>query len=144
MCFDNDCEWTCEVCETDYGDASVACKCDECGAKIAAGEYRVHVHQQEYECCRLCEDGDEDHDKCNYGEAYDYDCCENCSKFLKAIADREKREGCPSYAQQPSLGGLYEEIGERDDAAAYAYEAVQMFPELVDFEPLTDFLKTDL
>ena len=57
MCFYNDdFDWYAEVCRTVEGTDGRATRCIECGAKIAAGEWRRHLEQIEHECCQICED----------------------------------------------------------------------------------------
>lgn len=162
MCFYNDYDWFAEVNETTEGPATAATKCDECGAKIAVGEWRKHVHQQEHECCQICEDdcsGDfiapEDRSElgtdgkpigehvCQYGETCEYDRCEACDKMIRAVIAREKREGCPANAQQPNLFTLWEELYEHGDRREYATEAVAMFPELASNQNIAYLLERE-
>ena len=154
MCFYNeDCEWTASITDVTEGIADTAVKCDECCKPIAPGEWRRHVYQQEYEDCQTCENDEcecltfrgMEHrcqcDKPNYGETFDYDCCERCNKVIRAVEEREKREGCPSYAQRPALMGLWDEVGDHDDAEEYAKAAIAMFPELATDDKVLSLLE---
>lgn len=162
MCFYNDYDWTASVTETNDGPADAECRCDECGAKIAVGQWRKHVYQQEHECCQICEDNESseyvaagnyddaveaarllDGHACNYGETCDYNRCESCDKVLRAVKAREEREGCPPNARQPALFTMWEELGEHGDAKAYAQEAVSMFPELAGNRHVVRLLASD-
>jgi len=158
MCFDNDHDWYASLSEDTTGPATESQRCDECRTKSAIGETCRRIYQQEHEECRICENdcsdefidrgemekllGTEDdewarsqietlHDhKHDYGETYEYYCCEACDKVRRAVVAREKQEGCPNDSQQPALGELWEALGEHDDRAEYAKHALAMFPEL--------------
>lgn len=159
MCFDTgDYDWCASVTEKTPSDSGKACRCDECGRDIAENEWRLAIHQQEHDSCQICEDefsdefisreemesevadGDEewaqnqikflDEHKHDYGETFDYVRCRGCDHFLKAIEDREAKEGCPPDARQPYLCALREEMSEHYQARDYADHAVAMFPDL--------------
>jgi len=130
MCFYNDdYDWIASVQKSTIGTAQKKTQCHECSRWIYPGEWIKHIFQQEYESCVDCDDGDSDceHD---YGETFDYYRCKSCEKILRGIKAVEEREGCPAYAQQPSLGGLWEELQEHSAAPEYAREALAMYPEL--------------
>jgi len=167
MCFYNDYDWCASLSEDTTGPATEPLRCDECSAEIKIGDICRHIYQQEHEECRICEDdcseefidrgemekllGTEDdewarsqletlHDhKHDYGETYEYYCCEACDKVRRAVVDREKIEGCPSDAQQPALGELWDALEEHDDGHLYADHAIAMFPELAGNERLGRF-----
>ena len=140
MCFYNDdFDWYAEVCRTVEGTDGRATRCIECGAKIAAGEWRRHLEQIEHECCQICEDDcseihdpDQDPATCehNYGETWDGDTCQACCNLIEAVRIVEIEAGCPAYAQVPSVGGLLDELLEHDEREKYARRAVEMFPAL--------------
>ena len=140
MCFSHDdYEWTAEISETAEGHSANATRCIECGAAIAAGEFRRNIWQQEHECCQLCQDEwsdsyDESIDKatCEHedGETFDADTCAACCKLLTAVRSVELDEGCPEDSQVPRIGELCDALIEIDDGEKYARRAVEMFPEL--------------
>jgi hypothetical protein len=169
MCFYNDDgDWSASLIEDSTGPATEACKCYECGAKIAIGDPVRRVYMQEHEECQICEDegsenfidraemtemlGTEDDEegreqlksldehKHDYGESENYHCCDSCNKVRLAVVEREKAEGCPEYSQQPYLGGLWDSLEEHDDGPEYAKHAIAMFPELSGNERLTRLL----
>lgn len=139
MCFVHDAEWSASVQDVTEGPAE-ATRCDECGEPIAAGEWRRHIFQQQYEECQVC---------CNppdcecleamaheYGHTYDYDCCQRCANVLQAVRAREIAEGCPPHGQQPPLAELWDQLTEHQDGLAYVELARQMFPDLAGDELL--------
>lgn len=141
MCFYNDdYDWMASVQKETEGAADRETRCDECREVIAAGQWRRHVYLQQYEECRVCEweEADEPCEKHDYGETFDYDCCETCEKILKAIETLEAAEDCPVYSRRPSLLGLYEEAIVYDDDGKYRTKALQMFPELSDHKWFRD------
>ena len=85
MCFYNDdYDWCAEVIRTTEGTDGPPTRCIECGAKIAAGDWRRHIEQIEHESCQICEDDcsesfdpGQDPATCehNYGETWDGDTC---------------------------------------------------------------------
>lgn len=146
MCFYHDYDWYPEV----YGSneelvANEEHICEECRCKIKIGEVYSYKYGQQYELCQLCEEGDCEcgHDpndcdwqcKCeipNYGESYEYFCCQECTKFLKAIELVEVEAGCPPSESQPAIGMMIEDIGDGDrrDTKRYFKRALVEFPEL--------------
>lgn len=144
MCFYNDdYDWYASVCETTDGASDTETACHECGEKIAAGQWRRHVYQQEHDECQRCEweQLDDDEEPCeqhDYGETYDYDCCESCEKILKAIEALEAEEDCPEHSRRPSLCGLYDEAICEDDDGKYRAKAIAMFPELANHKWFRD------
>lgn len=148
MCFyHDDYDWIAEICETTAGVSPLAAKCDECGKRILAFEWRCHVYQQEHEECQRCEyeELEPDDEPCqthDYGETFNYDRCEDCDKIIRAIEQYELREGCKPHESRPALCDLKEELNpwNRDDAPLYAAVAIEMFPELGDVPWLVDVL----
>ena len=145
MCFDNsDYEWVASINETTSGCSPLVARCNECGSKIEAGQWRKHVYQQESEECYRCEELDEGEtcDEHDYGETFEYDCCEMCEKILRAIEQFELRNGCKVYEARPMLGDLKEEINKwnRDDAGLYAAVAIETYPEVGSVTWLLDVL----
>lgn len=141
MCFLNECEWFASINEHSSNPATKATKCNECGIVIQPGEIVHRLYQQEYEECRDCEYGycECEKDKCcicekpNYGETFDYDCCDNCDKFLKAIEASEIEVGCRRSESRPMLTMMVEDIREANDPESvrrYVKKALVMFPEL--------------
>lgn len=142
MCFYNDdYDWYALVNEVTDGPATRSGKCIECNGLIAINDPCRMIYQQQYEYCTKCDEGGDDADfdedgnyiPCdgnhNFGETFDGMICESCCQILKAIEAHEIDAGCPSYAQQPSYGGLWEETMEdRDALADYLKRAVAMFP----------------
>jgi hypothetical protein len=145
MCFVNDYDWYAEVCEQDDRPALADFTCDECWRLILAGQMQHHVHQEEYEECQRCADDDCDCQKngngrcdgcqCDQpatGETFDYNRCEECDKFLKAVEQAEIEAGCDLSDSRPGLCGMIPEIqgGGREEAGRYFQKALRMFPEL--------------
>lgn len=151
MCFSNDdYDWTAEISETTNGPADTATHCIECGAAIAAGEYRRNLRQQEYEQCQRCQDEwsdsyDETADaatcKHDYGETCDVDTCAACCNLLVAVRSVEQEAGCPEDSQVPRIGELLDSLMEMDDRDRYARRAVEMFPALAGHKIVRALLK---
>ncbi len=151
MCFYNDdYEWTAESCEATEGHGGTATRCIECGAMIAAGEYRRHVYQRERESCQVCEDEwsddyDDEQDKAtckhDYGNEFTADTCEACCNLLVAVRSVEVEAGCPEHAQVPAIGELRDSLIDHHEREVYARRAVQMFPELASHEIVVVCLK---
>lgn len=152
MCFYNDdFEWTAEVCDVTLLPSGIACKCGECGKEISGNEPRTVVKQQEHELCQLCEDkfSDDyaDPEECepnvackhDYGNTFELTYCEDCRKILAAIKAYEEREACPFYAQQPAYGTLWDELSQHEQAQEYLALAVKMFPEVRESETFKAF-----
>lgn len=154
MCFYADYDWYSEINEEGEVIAISDIKCDECCRTIAKGEKAHHIYQQEYEVCPSCMglSGDEDdEDVCpdcdgdpdgNIGNTYDWDCCEQCWKFLESIEALEIERGCHRSEARPPLGDLYEYMGnDRDEAREYAKFAVARYPEIR--EHIAEWLKAE-
>lgn len=131
MCFVNDYDWICRQQEESSYPAEKPTRCKECRKTIPVGETVYHLHQQEYEDgdCAACYHGncdcpDEECCQCpdpDYGETYEYDCCEDCWLFRQAVALAEQEAGCSAWESQPNLAELYEAIqnGGPDEAKKY-------------------------
>lgn len=139
MCFVHDYDWHASVCERTTNTAEKPTRCHECGRMIAADSPVHHVYMQQYEECRDCERGDcscgDDCCQCPdpaVGETFNYDCCEDCQKFLYAVQVAEEEAGCSGDETRPWLGGMTEAIhdGGRDEARRYFKTALRMHPEL--------------
>ena len=154
MCFYNDdYDWTASVVEQSTG-VSIGKLCDECHLPIPPGATIHHIFMQEHEECHACENGececpltadgelscDSKGCQCEkpaFGETFDYDRCDECDKFLRAVEAAEIDEGCEPYEARPGLGGMIEELrnleGDNEvyPAKRYFKLAVKMFPELV-------------
>jgi hypothetical protein len=147
MCFYNDdYDWIARVVEHADTTATKQTKCDECGSTIPVGANMHTIHMAESEGgCVTCERGDcECADDCdsgercqcetpNYGETFDYERCEGCEKFLRAVEASEVAAGCARHHAQPRLTEMTEEINEGGmcEAKRYFKTARAMFPELV-------------
>ena len=148
MCFYNDADWYASVCDKEEGPASKSTRCDECGRPIAAGEWSLHIYQQEHEECQVCSEWGDHYDesvikdqcKHDYGEVFDYDRCQSCHEILAAIEDVEIKEGCPPHARRPMLCELRDVFCEHSSAPLYAARAIEMFPQLANVEWLTKAL----
>lgn len=139
MCFYNDdYDWIASVCDVTDGPAESPAKCYECHRRIAAGEWRRHVYQQEHEECSVCEqeEADEPCEEHDYGETFECNLCEACVKMLKAIEAVEIDEGCPWDARQPAYGELWEAI-QYDEGGKYRDRVLSMYPELSSHRFLT-------
>lgn len=148
MCFYSDPDWACAV-ETDE---DIVCDrhtyCNECGRDIGIGATYKHIHQQEHEECQTCYDGDcecprdaegeltcdggaacQCNDPC-FGETFEYDVCQDCQDFLKAVQSAEIEAGCDLAESKPPLSAMVESIceGGRNEAKKYWAKAVTMFP----------------
>jgi hypothetical protein len=146
VCFWHDDDWCAQVVETDEGLAPADTRCEECFKPILKGQWREHIFQQEREECQECEDvyvpkGAEPPPPCpdgehSYGETFEYDCCERCFNLLEAIRRVEEADGCSGSETRPSLGWMFEEVGNRDDGwKHYADEYSRLFPG----EPVPDW-----
>jgi hypothetical protein len=142
MCFTHDYDWCAEVCDETTGAAEKATVCDECHKPIPAGVWVRSVYQQQHEQCQRCEDEDsrdfeEDHPDCagdehEYGETFDWDCCEACDKVLRAIKAAELEEGCKEYESQPALTELSQAMSDDrlHNDGRYLAKVLAMFPEV--------------
>lgn len=149
MCFyhDGDDSFTPTVWNKASADQGKAMKCHECGHTIAENEWRLAIHAQEFDGCKICEDDtspsfidpddctDEERKilaehKCDSGDVFDYVRCRDCDNLLKAIEAVETDAGCPSHARRPCLLELQEAM--EDDGKRYAVRALEMFPELAE------------
>ncbi len=149
MCFiHDDYDWRASIVEQSDRIAESPYRCDECQATIAAGEPVHHVYMQQYEECRDCENGEctcppvivngETQDGCcmcsnpTFGETFDYDRCDGCSKFLHAIQLAEEDEGCSGDETRPGLGTMIDDMlnGGLDEAKRYFKRALLEYPEL--------------
>lgn len=141
MCFYNEGDWCVAVQKEETLAAAAPLRCDECGVMIQVGGYVRHIHQWENEDCQDCENGDCDCGEAgccrcpepkNYGEEFDYHCCEQCDKFINAVASAELEVGCREHESKPMLTSLFEELHEVSihDKRRYVKKALSMFPEL--------------
>ncbi len=140
MCFtNNDYDWIANVTEESTATASKDIKCDECRRTIPAGVAYHHIHQQESEWCKDCENGDcecvGDCCQCEHpstGESFDYDRCLDCNKFLQAVENAELAAGCSISDSRPPLGEMRDTIHEcKYEAEKYWRQAAKDYPELV-------------
>lgn len=151
MCFYADYDWIAQVFEESTPVADKPIRCEECGAGIPRGVKYHHVWMQQYDYCLTCELGEcscgKDTDgnllcdggcgKCecdppNYGETSDWNCCENCHKFLNAVQLAEQEAGCDYSESRPPLGEMMTYIGDgAEEAKKYWKVAVKEYPELV-------------
>ena len=151
MCFDNDCDWYADITELTESRSGAETTCCECHRPIAENDWRRNIYLQQHEDCIDCDapndgtpcralvaagvDG-----SCDFGETWSGDICRGCAAFLAAIRRVEREAGCPSYAQQPPFGGLWEEMQEHYDGVKYCERAVQMFPSLIDHPIVRDIV----
>lgn len=136
MCFITDYDWRASAWEEADGPAPAATRCDECGERIHAGEWRRHVSARECEECRRCEDEcsdwyEEDHPDCaggehDYGETMDYDCCRRCQTLRDALRAAEEADGCTGEEAEPGLGSMYAEVGDAGGWGNYADEFLRL------------------
>ncbi len=120
MCFyRGDSDWYAEVSDDVEGPAPQATRCDECWQRINKGEWRREVVLREHELCQVCEASDDDGEgiaPCDdgehqYGETFDYDCCERCQCLRDAIKAVEEADGCTGSETQPRMAGMHDDIG---------------------------------
>ncbi len=142
MCFSVEADWTAMVSKDTRGPATARTSCDECHRPIEVGQFVLHVHQEESEECLTCSNGYcecEDGECCqcekpDMGEVFDYDRCEECSKFLDAVEAVEVDAGCSSHEARPLLTAMVDDIGCANgdkSAAEYFDRAKAMYPEIV-------------
>jgi hypothetical protein len=141
MCFDNDSDWTASIVERKTTLAKKPTKCRECNRVIQVGDLLHHVYQQEHEVCRydpesddyIGEDENADKEGCpegckhDFGETYDYDCCEVCSQLIEAIHQHELEEGCHESESRPPYEGLYDAFADGDGDRYFA-KAEELYP----------------
>lgn len=143
MCFYNDdYDLKASVVEKTEKVATKPVKCDECSRMIHVGETVHHIYMQEAEECKACDNGDcdciEREKECcacevpDMGETFDYDRCDECDTFLKAVEAAEIEAGCPPYEARPALQIMKEAIRDGGDLEARKYfkTAARMFPAL--------------
>lgn len=150
MCFTADYDWYAEVIDRSEPTATGKVICDECRMGIPRGAKYHHVHMEQYENChdcacdacdcpplpcggKVCEDGDCRCEKPNLGETFDWNCCDNCHRFLEAVRVAEEEVGCGGMESNPPLTKMIESIqeGGAEEAKRYWKKAVQMHPELL-------------
>src|SRR5580658_5316370 len=141
MCFVNDYDWISRQSDEATYPAEKPVRCDECGRVIEVGKQVRHIHMQEYGDgeCKDCEEGscecttlEKDCcacDKPDTGESFEYDCCEECSKFLKAIETAEIEAGCSINEAHPPLTEMINELHEAgaNETEKYLNKAIEMF-----------------
>ena len=143
MCFINECGWCAEINEEADEIALEKTRCNECDRIIPSGDFMHTIHQQEFEECQACANGECDchevDDSCcqceepDYGETFDYVRCLQCDRFLKAVEAAEIKAGCSINEARPLMPRMIEDIsdGGRQEARKYFKMARVMFPELV-------------
>jgi hypothetical protein len=139
MCFTFDPEWFASIVEVDDSAASdKPARCGECCRMIPAGEPHRHVFQQENEDC-----GEGDAEGFDPGETFDYDCCGECVKLLRAVEASELEAGCHKNEAVPPYEMLFEHVHESGCGKRYAGRALAMFPELAGSPQLAKLLSDD-
>lgn len=142
MCFYTEADWTASVQDEKTTTAEKPTRCDECRCIIPAGGTVHHLFQQEHEEC-VCQyygdakeygpDGECICEPPNFGETFEYDKCDECAKFLKAVELVEKEAGCPPDQRHPYLCQMIETIRDQvepEDAKRYFKKALTQYPEL--------------
>ncbi len=110
MCFYHDGEYATVWRESEHK-ARKQHKCCECGKAIRIGETYSSV---------FC---------VSEGYASTSRTCPRCSRLRKAIKEVEMAEGCSAHESQPSLGGLFMEVGDSDGGwHHYADEYARLHP----------------
>ena len=138
MCFNTESDWTAEIYEVTDGANNEACRCDECGRHISRLDWCRKIYGQEREICEHCDRKIDDEptvddceDGCNFGESWNYVCCEPCSKVLEAIKAVELENGCDLRESQPALNELVLTMQrDRIEGCKYAARALRDHPEL--------------
>lgn len=140
MCFyQPDCDWYASVHEETTVAAAKPTRCRECDVMVPIGGIVHHIYLQEAEECKECQNGycecEGECCKCpepSYGEEFDYDRCDDCHKFLEAVATAEKEAGCGPHESRPMLEQMIEDIqgGGSDEADKYFLVAERDYPEL--------------
>lgn len=150
MCFVHDYDWRAELVERGSHATESGTSCHECYARIGPGETIHTLWMQEHEECQACENGDcaclKNHDdagcQCEepvHGESFDWQCCDNCYKFLQAVEAVEVEAGCHRSEARPALTAMIEEVSGSNsvgreeampEARKYFKKAIALFPEL--------------
>lgn len=131
MCFVNEPGWYAEVCE-ETPSTNGRDKCEECGCLILDGEWRMNIFMQEHEEPQNVDDdgnviaGEEP----DHGEEFEYTSCWSCWQARKAVIAHEIESGCDRHESQPSLGGLWQEIGDggEDELDGYLKAITNDYP----------------
>lgn len=116
MCFYADYDWYAAVSEETEGPSPERTHCNECGRVIHAGEWRHHLHQEQYECCLACDPDDPDgrepneDGSCDHGETADFTTCGRCHALRAAVRAVEEHEGCVGAEAEPPRGVLFDAI----------------------------------
>lgn len=140
MCFYNDdYDWYASVTTDETSPATKPTKCDECRRVIPIGEPVRHIWMQQHEYCIHHPDYDDyegddsDGTDCpegcehDYGETYDYDCCETCTQLVEAIHKSEIESGCRDAESRPNLTELYDAFAE-GEGSKYLAKAEELYP----------------
>jgi hypothetical protein len=143
MCFINNCSWTAEVQEEWSALAEKPTYCEECRRPIPAKAMVHYLEQQEHEECQACVWGDcacpdrtDDFHYCvcaepEFGELFEWRCCDDCCRFLKVIEAAEMEAGCAASESRPMLGEMIESLREAHaDLDRYLEAAQRLHPEL--------------
>ena len=152
MCFyHGDYDWYAELQENDsYIIKNLPITCNECLIKVQVGETIHHIYLQQHEECNICYSGECDCPftvisgeepernccQCKYpefGETFDWYCCDNCHKFLEAIQTSETEAGCKGNSTRPALGTMVEELreGGKEEVERYIKKLESLYPELI-------------
>lgn len=154
MCFYYTSDWSADIFTQTDSRSGEATTCCECGRQIAETDWRRSIYLQQHEGCIDC-DGPNDgtlctalvaaglDGPCDFGEKWSGDICRGCTAFLAAIRRVEREAGCPLDAQQPPIGGLWEEMRNHYDGVKYCERAVQMFTSLIDHPIVRDVVDRD-
>lgn len=138
MCFvnNNDYEWITGHSEETSGPATAPAKCVECRKVIAIGERCHHLYQQEAEegeCVGCCNGECDGEAGCpDLGETFECYWCDNCYRFLEAVAKAEEAAGCAAYESRPPIGEMKGAIveGGVEEAEKYFVQAESDYPDL--------------
>jgi hypothetical protein len=135
MCFYSDPDWYASQVEEDEGPALSDCRCCECRRVIKAGEWRKRVEMQEREDGIYCTPDKGEHadgcdgEDCEYdgpGETWAGHFCRDCETLRAAIRKVEEAEGCHGSEAEPSMGGIYDEVGNGQGWMHYFDEFVRL------------------
>lgn len=137
MCFQTDRCWYAESVVDEETSSEGGFRCIECGRRFPPGSAVFVCEYEEYEECQRCfyADRDCDCDDPDFGNHDRTETCPDCHRFLDAIIETEKEEGCDLSESKPVVGEMIDAISylDSEDLLRYRSKALELHPSLDDY-----------